>query len=1154
MAPPSFLHVRFFVAFLSGCLLAFLQTGRAVPSGDRRQSNAWNSNSNNWQRDRAAPSEPAGHAWGDAAGWRDAWSSWSTSASSSSQYTGNPQHGWDAWYSSDASWTASVAHYGGERSWGHPSQTALHDVSGWQSWSNWGEWSWEPDPAERRGEVSGSARDVHRPRGFYRHGVLVDRQRNDEEQRFHTGGQGQQRQGRRQERMRQWREGTFVPAWRRDMEATGARLEAHVARGDLGRGDFAAVRDAEARADEALRRAAGPATTVAADAVSEDHTSCSLSTASSWDWEDRGDAAPDATTDGAEDALEASLPSRVTHGSVSRDRHGVPAEAAAAHSGLTGGPRGDLLQTGASPLVDQEQSPGNAPRQSDGPVPALASPSSSRSDLGASPVGGGDASRHDPSLQKASLSETEGSPATAAPAPPRWTLQQWNDWEAWEDGEREQDASDQVNLMQLPDHGPDTTPEGPAGGADTTPQGPAGGDAHRAGDEPSAASSSTSAEAHLGVAPARSLTLSVAEQQALLDAGWPMHGVVNLRDFCDFLDWAHGEFGSGAVAWAMDAWGDALVMANATVELAQEYLWERLRDAPVQRPLEEGVRGRLTIGFAGLQRQLDDMHMAMVQEGLRRQWIPPNRDPDGRQLPEPPFIRGDHGAWAMSHARSLARTLVSQAQARGVVQRQEALEGRGSAPARRLDGTREEGSGDEAMENETEDAGAFMQLTVDEEARLHNNNVQDEARRHLRSLLLALSRMQDRGEGPEYRWGVRLVVESWDAALQAVQVVRDALARRTTNMGALPYYPATREPAVGPLRSRVVAYMAEFRHLLQQALEEEVALQLVERSRSSAASIRAAAHHRGVPSGRGGRNTRQRHVPGRDVARRSRSRSLARGDGALHRDVPPAPHEPDPLPPALHEPDRPAPVLREPEGLLPPGVDSAAWLGEVLEQSRATVAEVLAGPPVTDASGVGSPALRADSPSAHRAGCTASSSALRAVPPGAGPPGDAVVPGRVSFDPPLASNLAVVPRGEDMLHAAMQSGAPDFAATPALPARPVPVPLQVPPGRALLGDDLVSPLAGHDALLPGSSTTSGGDATGFVLGLSTPEFNAEPATVAADGSLSEVVVLAVPPDRPVAVDVSVVASSNLGAGAEVGRELGAEVGRELADSASSSSS
>ena len=456
------------------------------------------------------------------------------------------------------------------------------------------------------------------------------------------------------------------------------------------------------------------------------------------------------------------------------------------------------------------------------------------------------------------------------------------------------------------------------------------------------------------------------------------------------------------------------------------------------------------------------------------------------------------------------------------------MEGRGSASARRLDGTQEaNGSEADGIENETDDAGAFMQLTVDEEARLHSNNVQDEARRHLRSLLLALSRMQDRGEGPEYRWGVRLVVESWDAALQAVQVVRDALARRTTNMGALPFYPATREPAAGPLRSRVVAYMAEFRHLLQQALEEEVALQLVERSRSSAASIRAAAHHRGAPSGRGGRNTRQRHVPGGDVARRSRSRSLARGDRVVHRDVPPA----------LHEPDRPPPVLREPEGLLPPGVDSAAWLGEMLEQSRAAVAEVIAGPLVSDASGVGTPALRADSPGAHRAGCAASSCALRADPPGAGPPGGAAVPGRESFDPPLASSLAEVTRGEVMLHGVAQSGAPGFAATPVLPAHPGPAPLQVPPGGALLGDDLVPSLAGHGGSLPSSSATSGGDVTASALGCSTLEIDAVPATIAADGTWSEAEVLLVPPDHPVAVDVSMLASSDLGAGAEVGREL-----------------
>ena len=49
-------------------------------------------------------------------------------------------------------------------------------------------------------------------RGFYRLGRWVDRARTPEEQRFHDGGQGQQRQSRRQERVRQWKAGTFVPA------------------------------------------------------------------------------------------------------------------------------------------------------------------------------------------------------------------------------------------------------------------------------------------------------------------------------------------------------------------------------------------------------------------------------------------------------------------------------------------------------------------------------------------------------------------------------------------------------------------------------------------------------------------------------------------------------------------------------------------------------------------------------------------------------------------------------------------------------------------------------------------------------------------------------------------------------------------------------
>ena len=133
---------------------------------------------------------------------------------------------------------------------------------------------------------------------------------------------------------------------------------------------------------------------------------------------------------------------------------------------------------------------------------------------------------------------------------PRWTRKQWEDWETWEDTMRPSLEPDQMNLMQMP---------GRDGAADEGVSGDA-----------------------------LSLALSPAEQQALHDAGWPLVGVERLAAFCDFLDWARGEFGVGAVAWALDAWGDALVMGNTTIELAQETLWERLRDVPVERPEDDG--------------------------------------------------------------------------------------------------------------------------------------------------------------------------------------------------------------------------------------------------------------------------------------------------------------------------------------------------------------------------------------------------------------------------------------------------------------------------------------------------------------------------------------------------------------------------------------
>ena len=187
-----------------------------------------------------------------------------------------------------------------------------------------------------------------------------------------------------------------------------------------------------------------------------------------------------------------------------------------------------------------------------------------------------------------------------------------------------------------------------------------------------------------------------------------------------------------------------------------------------------------------------------MMEGLRRQWLPDRSDADGRQLPEPPFIRGDHGAWAMTRARALAREMVQRAQRVAAEERMGTLEVTPAGPPVQpgapsvlstdtpagagASGSDVTGDVEVPADVETDEDGAFMQLTIDEEARLHTHNVQDEARKHLRSLLVALNQFQDRGDGPEYRWGVQLVVESWDAAL-------DVLARRTTNLGGVALLP-----------------------------------------------------------------------------------------------------------------------------------------------------------------------------------------------------------------------------------------------------------------------------------------------------------------------------------------------------------------------------
>ena len=777
--------------------------------------------------------------------------------------------------------------------------------------------------------------------------------------------------------MRQWRDGTFVPAWKRDMDAAGARLHGHGA----GRGDLDLVRAAEARAERALREAATPHLPPA-----DDESEGGLSSVSSWEWDeytgqmagepddvprDVSPVQPDADplpggeiqhpaeahppgVPPAEVQPQADLPLLVELppaaavppedvqdqppvAELPPDAAAPPAEVQAQLPAAEVKPRAERSfsagpQPTASPHVEVRpgaELPLAADLQSDAevcpPTPVAVEPDAgvatsspvdlsdgvpmdARPDASVVPDGADGAPANEqgtPPLPANSVpsggvvppSSAGGDAADRPPTEPglRWTRAQWDDWEIWEDKTRPVTDGDVLNLMQQ------QMGRAEEGVGDDEADSNAASDARdeAVGDMDEAAGTGQPLARET-----RPLTLSLREQRALLDAGWPQYSVTHITDFCEYLEWARGEFGAGAVGWALDAWGDALVVAHTTVELAQETLWERLRDSPVVRPEDAGVRGRLTVGFAGFQRQLMDLHVALAQEGLRRQWLPHGVDDDGRQLPEPPFVRGDNAAWAMTRARTLAREMLQRAQrSRAAARDAGAGEPASGEPAEVRD---DPGDDAEFGEEEEDDVGAMMQLTVEEEARLHQHQVQDEARRHLRSLMLALNHIQDRGEGPEYRWGVRLVVDAWDASINQMALLRDMLHRRTTNHGALPYFPAMREPPFGALRSRVVAYAAEFRHLLERSLAEEMALQLVERGRHLGDAVAPSAASMGSEVGlsteRGGRNTRQHrreHVPprrDREHPRGSRSRS----------------------PPVPHDAGR-APAVRDPPGLLGPG-------------------------------------------------------------------------------------------------------------------------------------------------------------------------------------------------------------------------------------------
>ena len=77
-----------------------------------------------------------------------------------------------------------------------------------------------------------------------------------------------------------------------------------------------------------------------------------------------------------------------------------------------------------------------------------------------------------------------------------------------------------------------------------------------------------------------------------------------------------------------------------------------------------------------------------------------------------------------------------------------------------------EGEMDAQAEDDLSDELAMMELTAAEERVLDQHDITNEARRHLRSLMVALEQLQGHGEGAEYRWGVAQLVRSWDEAIR----------------------------------------------------------------------------------------------------------------------------------------------------------------------------------------------------------------------------------------------------------------------------------------------------------------------------------------------------------------------------------------------------
>ena len=415
--------------------------------------------------------------------------------------------------------------------------------------------------------------------------------------------------------------------------------------------------------------------------------------------------------------------------------------------------------------------------------------------------------------------------------------------------------------------------------------------------------------------------LSADERDELLELGWDAGVVEDLRNFLEYLDEIRRAEGPEAVAWALGQWAHALILSETTLDLVADVLFRRVQGCPEQRPQDLGMRGRLCVcvGFAGFQKLLGEFHTRLVQRLLQDAWM------TARDIGDPPCLgragdvlepRTNTAAVALETARERARAMV--AQARAVRRARSGGDAGGGATSSARASTDpppsqpvevpdpEEADGD-ALDEDSDDVG-MMQLTPGEEARLSQLGVNDEVRRRLRELLGGLARQDDWDVGPEYRWGVQQVVEAAVGAHATARCVVDVLAARVRPSEAMRSFPCQRIPPHGVLRSRIVAWLAEFRWVVVQAFDrelEEALLELTGCPPGEAHVLRPA----GDPQLGWQRATR-------DVPRGSRSRSRSPRDGATV--------SPGGTAEAIHTGGRPPSVADAVASTSPVGVAGAA--------------------------------------------------------------------------------------------------------------------------------------------------------------------------------------------------------------------------------------